>query len=325
MRQLQAVAVIALSVLAMACGANDGSGTKGGSGSIDEDTPPVSGASDGARTPGAPGPSRPGSPPDDQAPPTDRALTIADFPGSKLFMPPKTPAPAIVMLHGSEGGTEPYLPELAAEIAKKGFVVLSLCWFGCTGTPAKILRVPLEHVVDAGKWLEGSKDVAGGKVGLFGWSRGAEQAVLVTSLLAGTDPFAAVYVHAASDTVVASYDPAIEDSLTETDPKTGQTIPSPAWTWRGQALFGEPKADYSVPGPRILVEKYPGPVRVSAGERDEVWETARSRRIVAARTTANVPTESHFWPGEGHVIMKAANVTSFHAEIATFFQTRLAP
>ena len=70
---------------------------------------------------------------DDDENPADPASPprggIEQFPGSKLFMPPKTPAPAIVMLHGSEGGTEPFIGEVATAVASKGFVVLALCWF----------------------------------------------------------------------------------------------------------------------------------------------------------------------------------------------------
>ncbi|MCA9591322.1 MAG: alpha/beta fold hydrolase [Myxococcales bacterium] len=238
-------------------------------------------------------------------------------------MPPQTPAPGVVMLHGSEGGTEPFLPEFAAELSKQGFVVVTLCWFGCQGTPDRVLRVPLDRVTEVGNWLSEAPEVRGG-VGLFGWSRGGEAAVLVTSLLADTKPYRAVAVHAPSDTIVASFDPKTQDSVFETSAQTGRTVPAPAWTWKGQDLFGEPTTDFRTPGPRIVVEKYPGPVYVSAGERDEIWEVGRSRRIVSARATVpSLVTQSHFWPGEGHVL-STASAAKQHAEIATFFKTHLA-
>jgi dienelactone hydrolase len=256
---------------------------------------------------------------------------IEAFPGSKIFMPSTTPAPGIVMLHGSEGGSAVYIEQLAAQMAKEGFVVVTFCWFGCPGRPDKILRIPLESVIDVGQWLAGSPDVAGGKVGLFGWSRGAELSLLVTSLV-DTAPFRAVAVHAPSDTVVSAFDPATENNppdyggITEPD-ATGKIIPAPSWTWKGQPLFGEPTADFNVPGPKIAVASYHGPVYVSQGESDEVWPVARGRAVVAARDDA-VPglfTQSHFFPGEGHVLQQPADIAAREMEVATFFHGKLAP
>lgn len=254
---------------------------------------------------------------------------VPGFPGSKIYKPATLPAPAIVMLHGSEGGSAPYIQGFASQIAQQGFVVVTLCWFGCPGRPDKILDIPLESVVDIGQWLERSPDVAGGKVGLFGWSRGAELSLLVTSLV-GTTPFGAVAVHAPSDTVVGAFDPATQNSppnyggIPETDPQSGRTIPAPAWTWRGQPLHGEPKFDFSVPGPTIAVARYAGPVYVSQGENDQVWSVDRGRHVVAER--AAVPalvTESHFYPNEGHVLQKPADQASMTREVGSFFRRRL--
>jgi dipeptidyl aminopeptidase/acylaminoacyl peptidase len=254
-----------------------------------------------------------------------------EFPGSKIFKPAQTPAPGIVMLHGSEGGSAPYIQGFAQQIANAGFVVFTLCWFGCPGKSDKILRIPLESVIAAGEWMKASPDVSNGEVGLFGWSRGAELSLLTTSLV-GTAPFQAVAVHAPSDTIVGAFDPATANTppnyggILETDPQTGQLIPSPAWTWHGQPLFGEPKPDFSVPGPTIAVVSYTGPVYVSQGENDEVWPVTRGRHVVAERVAVpSLVTESHFYPGEGHVLRQPADVMSMTREVTSFFQRKLAP
>ncbi len=282
----------------------------------------------GSDQPSGPAPTAP--PTQGKKDPTPRP-GIDAFPGSKIFMPTKTPAPGIVMLHGSEGGSATYIDDFATEIAKNGFVVVTMCWFGCTGKPDKILRIPLESVVDIGHWLQGSPDVANGSVGLFGWSRGAELSLLVTSLV-GTDPFKAVAVHAPSDTVVSGFDPATENDppnyggILETDPKTGNQIPAPSWTWQGNPLYGEPKADFSVPGPIIAVDKYTGPVYVSQGENDEVWDVSRGRHVVAERNAVSgLVTESHFFPGEGHVLQQPADIATRTQEVTSFFQRKLGP
>lgn len=283
------------------------------------------------------------SKPDDEDDATDEATRVDEapdhrsidaFPGSKIFKPATLPAPAIVMLHGSEGGSEPFIHTFAAEVARDGgFVVVSLCWFGCAKKPARIERIPLESVIDAGTWLSKSADVKGGTgsggVGLFGWSRGGELSLLVTSLI-GTKPFRAVAVHAPSDTVVAGFDPATQNQspnfggIMERDPKTGNQIPSPAWTFKGQPLFGEPKADFSVAGPKIAVEKYPGAVYVSQGERDEVWPVTRGRAVVATRKTVpTLVTESHFFPNEGHVLTQPNNIAARKSDVIGFFKRNL--
>ncbi len=253
---------------------------------------------------------------------------IGAFPGSKIFLPAKTPAPGIVMLHGSEGGSAVYIEQFATQIAAQGFVVVTFCWFGCTGRPDKILRIPIESVVDVGQWLSGSKDVSGGKVGLFGWSRGAELSLLLTSLT-GVAPYRAVAVHAPSDTVVSAFDPATENDppdyggIMETN-AMGQRIPAPSWTWKGQSLYGEPTADFSVPGPKIAVGSYVGPVYVSQGEADEIWSVERGRAVVAARNAVpGLVTESHFFPGEGHVLQQPADIAARQADVASFFHRKL--
>jgi dienelactone hydrolase len=229
---------------------------------------------------------------------------IEAFPGSKIFMPPQTPAPGIVMLHGSEEGEAPFIPQLAQEIAKQGFVVVAFCWDGCPGMPNPLLHVPLEQTVLVGQWLKAQPSVGGKKVGLFGWSRGAEQSVLLTSLLASVDPYSAVYAHAPSDTIVASC--------------------SAAWTWHGQPLMGEPTCDSNTPGARIEVEKYPGPLFISAGELDSVWPSTRSHNIVDSRNRVpGLVTESFFWPNEDHIPFLPQDVQQFHQLIAGFFQRKL--
>jgi nucleolar protein 56 len=254
---------------------------------------------------------------------------VPGFPGSKIYLPATTPAPGIVMLHGSEGGTAPYMKPFAAQLASAGFVVVTLCWYGCPGKPDKILDIPLGDVIDIGQWLKASPNVAGGKVGLFGWSRGGELSLLVSSL-AGSEPFRAVAVHAPSDTVVAAYDPATANAppyyglIVQTDPATGQSIPAPAWTWRGSPLFGEPTLNLSIPGPTIAVTSYTGPVYVSQGENDQIWSVARGRHVVAERNAVpGLVTESHFYPGEGHVLQRPEDVATMYREVASFFTRQL--
>jgi dienelactone hydrolase len=263
---------------------------------------------------GSPAPVPPTTPPSGN--PADlQAL----FPGSKLFIPSGAPArtAAVVMLHGSEGGTDGAIWADAQALAEGAAVVtLALCWFGCPGTPDRIVNLPLERVRDAALWLKTLPMVGGAKVGLFGWSRGAEQSVLLASVLASQTDFAAVAVHAASDTIVCAYDPKTEEVISESGGYAA------AWTWNGMPLYGERTEPYGS-GPRIAIEKYPGPVWISHGTRDELWEVERSQKLAAARQQAGLPTETHYWQGEGHVLMQAKNRAAFASSLAGFMTREL--
>jgi dipeptidyl aminopeptidase/acylaminoacyl peptidase len=250
------------------------------------------------------------------------AQVAQKFPGSKAFLPKTLPAPGLLMLHGSEGGADGSIEEDAKFFAQSGYVVVTLCWFGCNGLPNKILRVPLDRTVDAGTWLGSTTEVAGKKVGLFGWSRGAEQAVLIASVLGTKTPFATVAVHAASDTVVSSYDPTTDNAIMET--RLGRSVVAPAWTFKGTPIFGEQNANELGTGPRIEIEKYPGALFVSHGMNDQLWEVARSQRLVASRgRVVGLKTEAHYWPGEGHVIETQATQDKFDAAILPFLAREL--
>lgn len=231
-------------------------------------------------------------------------MPIPELPGSRLFVRPDAiPAPGILMLHGSEGGSAPYIDDDARPLAEAGFAVVTFCWFGCTGRPNRIYHIPLEDTLAGLAWLRASPAVGGRPVGLYGVSRGAEQAVLLSSL--APSEMATVGVHAPSDTIVASYDPATMDGIYEYDQASGQYIYAAAWTWQGMPLYGE-KTGFSQPGPRIRVENYTGELYLSHGVADMLWPVQRSRNIKASRDAAGRLTEAHFWDGQDHILMGAA-------------------
>ncbi|MFO0740670.1 MAG: hypothetical protein U0270_32535 [Labilithrix sp.] len=256
---------------------------------------------------------------DDDGPATEESPNpvtgLSSLPGSKIFKPAKLPAPAIVMLHGSEGGSEGSIEGFAQEMSAEGFVVLTLCWFDCKGLSSTIERIPLETVVNAGRWLKGTKDV-NGKVGLFGWSRGAEMSLLVGSKT-NTDPYSVIAVHAPSDTVVAAFDPKSD---------TGDILengkPAPAWTWKGKDLFGEPDTTFETPGPLIDVNAFKGPLYVSQGTADEVWPVTRGRHVVSMRKS-DLVTKSRFFQGAKHVLTKQADIVAQRNDITTLFHAQL--
>jgi dienelactone hydrolase len=207
-------AIICLAVTANACGPGDSdhpaAADKKNSITADADTL----EKDGAAKPAAAG--------------TVTTTDETPFPGSKLFVAAGGAAkPGILMLHGSEGGASDHLHKDGQALAEQGFHVLAFCYFGCEGRPDQIAEIPLDETVRALQWLKTSTYVAGRKVGIYGGSRGAEQAVLIASLLESADLLSAVAVSAPFDYVMVSFDPNDENS----------TVPGvAAWSWKGQSL-----------------------------------------------------------------------------------------
>jgi hypothetical protein len=111
----------------------------------------------------------------------------AKFPGSYLFVPATPGAhPGIIALHGSGGGR--YTPGMmcnARLLASRGYATLAFCYFDCgaAAIPEALSNVDLRRTYEAMLWLKRSPHVRGRKVVLSGASRGAEQAVLLASLL----------------------------------------------------------------------------------------------------------------------------------------------
>jgi pimeloyl-ACP methyl ester carboxylesterase len=84
----------------------------------------------------------------------------------------------VILLGGSEGGFPG--PE-GAMLASRGFVVLALAYFGASGLPATMQRIPVEYFGRAIHAMQSLPEIGGGAVTMIGASRGAEGALLVGS------------------------------------------------------------------------------------------------------------------------------------------------
>jgi len=88
------------------------------------------------------------------------------------------PAPAILLLGGSEGGIN---PGTALALQKEGYAVLALSYFGASGQPKELELIPLELFDHAIGWLKSQPDVDAERLGVMGISKGAEAALIVAS------------------------------------------------------------------------------------------------------------------------------------------------
>ena len=176
--------------------------------------------------------------------------------GSRLYVPIDARCPGIVVLHGSEGGFAGWSDWEALILAGYGFCTIAPGYSrgGNAWHAGDIRDVDLDATESMLIWMRES-GISSGRVGLFGTSRGAEHALLVTSLMAREQSAGlpdAVAVHAPSDVIVGAF--------MANDFQPGGELPptcyEPAWRWRGAS-------DTLRPDTPIEIERYDGPLFIS--------------------------------------------------------------
>ena len=218
--------------------------------------------------------------------------------------------PALLLLGGSEGGLD-VISAMATSFAQEGFAVLALAYFGEEGLPATLENIPLEYFDRALDWLAQQPQVDAARVGVLGWSRGSEAALL----LAARRPDVKAVVGVAPSGVVwqGLY-------------YGNDRAPGPAWTLRGKPLPAlEPDTSSYLPNatlvglflPRfdalqvradahIPVERVRGGILLISGGRDAVWPAARFADHLAGRLQAldhgGRFTHLHY-PDAGHAVL----------------------
>lgn len=270
------------------------------------------------------------------------------FKGSAIFTPSTDKSyPGIVLLHGSEGGSIPYVHTHAQILALEGFSVLTLCWFSCnknplTGPPSPLYKINLNTIVKSIQWFQNSKFVKNKNFGIYGISRGAELALLLSELTSSIKNFKpkAIAVHVPSDVIVQGfswswidkrcwvckkkekqcqkkpYSPTLfkwNSSCGEKPSLNFYTANYPAWTYNKQVLKT---------GRLIRVDKYKGPLFISHGTQDEYWKEIRSKKIKTLRDKYKLETELHIFKGESHVF-KSKNEHKKKKLLNSFFKKHL--
>lgn len=236
--------------------------------------------------------------------------------GACLHVPKGTErSPGILLLHGSEGGFSGWSSWLAFALAMKGFVTFPYPYSkrGNWWHAGDIHDVDLDETAAAMGWLR-EHPTASGKVGLYGVSRGAEHAILLTSLMAREAMAGlpdAVAAHSPSDTVVGAF---IAGTY---HPKERETWdPSKrAWRWRGSS-------EGLTPTTPIELERYCGPIFLDHGEDDQVWSVDCTRRLELRLKSSGRDPEVYYYPGEGHDF-KCESRNTAHARLVAFFSKHL--
>lgn len=223
--------------------------------------------------------------------------------------------PAVLILHGSEGGFSGWSHRNAMLLAAHGFLAFPLSYSvgGNAWNAGSIDNVELMRTVEALTALRGF-GWCDGSVAVFGVSRGGEHALLVAALMA-RDGMAglpdAVAAHAPPDVVCAGFD---ARAYRETGDAGWQAWDPArrAWLWNGSA-------EAILPTTPIPIEAYPGPVFLSHGERDRVWTVEMTRRLEARLKAHGRDVEAHYFPEEEHSLRSDAE-NDFNARLLRFLQ-----
>ncbi|PVE59837.1 hypothetical protein DC429_05515 [Arthrobacter sp. TPD3018] len=223
-----------------------------------------------------------------------------------LYRPARTgPAPAILLLGGSEGGLGKAAAAQAAALAARGYVVLQLSYFGSPGQPAALKSVPIETFTRALDWLKTQPGVAGDRVGIVGTSKGAEAALLVASrrrdlkiAVLGV-PSSVVWPGIDREGLVT------ESSWTE----GGKPVPFTPYGWTGEwrgihALYADALADPAKAATgTIPIERSQAAIVMVCGEADGLWPSCSMARAVETRLHAAKyahPVTVLAYPDAGH-------------------------
>lgn len=212
--------------------------------------------------------------------------------------------PALLILGGSEGGTEG-VRRLAAPFAAQGYAVLALSYFGAEGLPQNLDQIPLEYFATGLRWLAARREVDAAHIGVFGISKGGEAALLV-----------------------ASRNPQIRATVAGVPSNVSwQGIIRPTWDNRSSwseggrplawlsydfshgftsvyALYENALANVAQhPDTEIPVERINGPVLLLSGRADRMWPSSAMSDAVVARLRAHnfrFPVQHLAFDNAGH-------------------------
>lgn len=204
----------------------------------------------------------------------------------------KRRSPAILVIGGSEGGLSREAKREAVALQTAGFTTLQIAYHCAPGLPNGIARIPLETFGQALNWMKRRPEVDPSAVGVVGYSKGAEAALLVASR---HPDVRAVAVGMPSS---VSWDAAGIMAMIFKGARS-------SWTYRGVDVpslpYGSMKSDrgdtYGLhanglvaierhPAAVIAVDQIAGPILIACGDKDEVWPACPMAAQISRRREA---------------------------------------
>lgn len=239
-----------------------------------------------------------------------------------LALPPSTGRrPAIIQLHGSEGGSMAGARTRAGVLASRGYPVLALNYvayrYGAAipGVPDTFVNLPVELLQKARDALASRPEVDPNRIALVGGSKGAELALVSATRLPWVK---AVVACVPSDVVWAGFGRAAApgEELSSWSWQ-GRPLPSIAYdryedVFSGKATAAEVHRRSRAQAPaallaasRIPAERIRAPVLLLGSGKDEVWQSAAMSSTVAAtlrRARGSRSVDLALFPEAGHGI-----------------------
>lgn len=250
----------------------------------------------------------------------DPDITASATPGDlagTLFEPPgDEPAPAVLVLHGSDGRP---MEENAKLFASNGFVALALKYFNFIGqnnpvVPHGLVNLPVEYVDKAVDWLLERDRVSGSTVGVYGLSKGGELGLLAASR--NQDIGAVVSLNGSA--IVWEGSVYREDHPGATWTIDDEPVPYVPWTddirWEELSKPYEYRSVYTktfeqatnrqIEDATIPIDQINGPVLFIAGKDDQMWNTWRFNKRAIESLNMDDETYDHLvFEDAGHAIL----------------------
>lgn len=198
---------------------------------------------------------------------------------------------SVVLIGGGQWGDY-----WGGEMAKNGYVGLSLPYTIKEGLPDLPEEIPLEYFENAIKWLSEQPQINPDKIAVMGTSRNAELALVIASSLPKLVSGAIAYAPSSV-------------SWSNTVMPFNSDIVKPSWTYRGKDIPYVPmdkitggdsatihtldywenglKDNEFVKDAAIKVEKIQGPILLFSGKDDQVWPSSRMADRIETRLKEN--------------------------------------
>ncbi|QUL36747.1 acyl-CoA thioester hydrolase/BAAT C-terminal domain-containing protein [Erythrobacter sp. JK5] len=233
--------------------------------------------------------------------------------------------PALILLHGSEGGDRAAAEALAQRFAAHGYAAFAFNYFAwdlsnIEGIPNAHVNQPIEMLTSVREWLAARPEADVTRLGVYGHSKGAEYAEVAAVRLPWIDAVAACVP---TDVVWQGYGVGDERNRKTSDAEPPEQYSS--FSWNGRPLpyipldgdrsgfhtntgFYEAKRAELGAGAQeaeIPVEAANASFLWLGGGRDEVWASGDMARKLDARMRLagrGSQSELHVYDGAGHGI-----------------------
>ena len=239
---------------------------------------------------------------------------VQAFAGAFLVRPANAsgPLPLIIVLGGSEGddGTaRGVAPHLAAE----GYAVLGLPYRSpdrgrgqaIPGLPSLFSEIPVDRLEEVHRWAMNDARIDPERIGLWGFSKGGEFAIIAASRFPWLDAVAAI---APSDVVWEGFGSgSVERTGTSSFSFNGTPLPFVGYGASGRGRDTKQRGRRQFPvraaAARIPIEDYMGLLLVAGGELDQTTDSAgMSQAIAERRAEHGRQTVSLIFEDAGHAL-----------------------